>query len=165
MRLELLNLLRVGVLVQSKARSTSILIMNTNTVSIYVTVFAADCCHAKLIEGPKSTSALLGEVSSFNCSGIGAVYWFVNGFLGDDDSFSERGISSKSTTTSTGNFLSQLNVPATVENNKINIFCVVVEGDLMESSGTAVLEVLGKLQVFAQFKLLVFLMYIPFMYL
>ena len=107
MRLDFLNLLRVGVPVQSKARNTLILIMSTNTVSIYMTLFATDCCLAKLIEGPKSTSAPLQEASTFNCSGIGAVIWIVNGIQVGHDSLSEKGISPpKSTITSSGSTLS-----------------------------------------------------------
>ena len=101
-------------------------------------------CLSKLIEGPKSASALIGEVSSFNCSGIGVVFWIVNGNEGGHDSLSDKGISSKLTTTSSGSTLSQLSVPAIPENNNISISCLVVDDVSVETSAIAVLTVLGK---------------------
>ena len=120
--------------------------MSTNTVSIYMTVFAADCCLAKLIEGPKSTCALLQEVSAFNCSGIGVVIWHVNGLQVGHVSLSENKLSRpQSTTTSSGSTLSRLSVPAIPENNNISISCLVVDNPLVETSAVAVLTVLGKM--------------------
>ena len=108
--------------------------------------FSVDFCLAKLIDGPKSTSALLGEVASFNCSAFGPVFWLVNGLQADHPSVKSRGITTTPSITSTnGSVLSLLSVSATAENNNVTIVCIAVLGFSVEVSANAILTVLGKL--------------------
>ena len=116
---------------------------------IYLTVFTSGCCLGKLIDGPKSASAMIGEISSFNCSGFEIVIWLVNGVHIDHVSVSERGIGqSVSTTTTNGSTLAQISVPATAENNNISISCAVFDGSSVDTSSEAVLTVLGKMHLY-----------------
>ena len=106
--------------------------------------FSVDLHLAKLLEGPESTSTLLNEIATFNCSGFGLLIWAVDGVHSIHESLSGRGIIPPIvTTTNSGNQLSQLGVRAMEENNKINISCAVIDGTLVEVSVNATLTVLG----------------------
>ena len=106
-------------------------------------------CYAGLTKPPTSESALLYTSAIFSCAGTGnGLVWTVAHATLNNTEKHERNINITTSTTS-GNFSSNLTIAAVPNNNMVEIGCIVLSVDpFMAVAKEAVLTVEGCLSYF-----------------
>ena len=94
-----------------------------------------------------SVSVLVGENALFHYNGSGvAIAWIVDGLYSTEAPIKQRGISSVSSSSSSGTVQSTLTVPATLVNNGTTVQCVLYPGEVTSNNATlTVLPIPGEL--------------------
>ena len=106
-------------------------------------------CFAEIVTHPRSLNVSLGSLARFTCEGRGnTLLWRINGLAANHYDNTERGPINVSTSanSTTGLFMSLIEIPAKFTNNNISIVCTAFggAGGTNDDSEPVVLRIQGK---------------------